>query len=354
MEWQQDVKDPREFRELVKVDLYPEEVYAFTPKGRVLSFPRGATPIDFAYAIHTDVGHHCSGARVNGRMVQLKTPLANGDIVEILTAPGHHPSRDWLNFVKTARARGKIRAWIHTHERMRSVALGRDLLEKEFKRYRLTMKSFEGNGMLEKALEDLSYRNLEEFQAAVGYGKVTAFQLVSRLVPQDSLEEKKESILGRAVRRALGMREHKVKVRGFEDMMIYLAKCCHPIPGDGIVGYITRGKGVSVHSVDCRNVVNLLYAPERRIDVEWESDGEALYEVTLAVHAKDQQGILARIVSTISDEKTNIRNVDAKSLQDSKGLISLSLDIKDRSHMNRVMARLKKIDGVEHVERVLR
>ncbi len=234
------------------------------------------------------------------------------------------------------------------------MALGRDLVEKELKRYRLTLKPFEASGVLDKALEELNYRSLEDFHAAVGYGKVTAFQLVQKLVPQGSLEEKKESLISRAVKRALGLQESKVKVRGFEDMMIFLAKCCHPIPGDEIVGYITRGKGVSVHSVDCRNVVNLLYAPERRIDVEWEADGETLYEVTLAVHSKDQQGILARIVSTISDEKTNIRNVDAKSMAGNKGLISLSLDIRDRAHMFRVMSRLRKLDGVEHVERVLR
>ena len=353
MEWQQDVHDPREFRELVKVDLYPDEVYCFTPKGKVLSFPRGATPIDFAHGIHTDVGHHCSGSRVNGRMVPLKTPLQNGDIVEILTAPNHHPSRDWLNIVKTARARGKIRVWIQTNERLRSVALGRDLVEKEFRRYKVSVKTFEGNGTLATALEEMSFRSLEDFFAAVGFGKVTAFQLVSRLVPDGALEEKKESLIGRAVRRALGIRERKVKVRGFEDMLIYLAKCCHPIRGEEIVGYITRGKGVSVHSRQCRNVVNLLYAPERRIEVEWESAGDDLYEVTLAIQAEDRQGILAKIVSTISDEKTNIRNVDTKTTTSNRGLISLSLDIRDRVHMERVMARLKKIDGVDRVERVL-
>jgi len=287
-------------------------------------------------------------------MVSLKTPLQNGDIVEVLTSAAHHPSRDWLNVVRTARARGKIRAWIHTNERLRSVALGRDLVEKEFRRYRLSMKTFEGNGTLSKALEDLSFKSMEDFYASAGYGKVTASQLVIKLVPQDSLEERKETFLGRAVRRALGISERKVKVHGLEDMMIYLAKCCHPIRGDEIVGYITRGKGVSVHAANCRNVVNLLYAPERRIDVEWEDQGDALYEVTLAIRTEDRQGILARIVSTISDEKTNIRNVKVKSLSSNRGMISLSLDIKDRSHMDRVITRLKRIEGVERVERVLR
>jgi GTP pyrophosphokinase len=353
MDWQQDVHDAREFRELVKVDLYPEDVYAFTPKGKVLSFPRGATPVDFAYAIHTDVGHHCSGARVNGRIVPLKTPLQNGDIVEILTASGHHPSRDWLNLVKTARARGKIRAWIHTHERVRSVALGRELVEKELRRYKLSLKTVDGNGTLRDALDALNFQTIDDFYAATGYGKVTAFQLVSKLAPAGNLEERKESFLGRAVRRALGISERKVRVRGIEDVMVYLARCCHPIRGDEIVGYITRGKGVSVHSVACRNVVNLLYAPDRRIEVEWEAGGDDLYEVKLAIRTVDRQGILARVVSTISDEKTNIRNVDAKSLAPNRGLISLSLDIKDRAQMDRVIARLRKIDGIEHVERVV-
>ncbi len=352
MEWKDEVKDPREFRELVRVDLYPEEVYAFTPKGRVLSFPRGATPIDFAYAIHTDVGHRCVGARVNGRIVSLRTSLQNGDIVEILTSPTHHPSRDWLTIVKTSRARSKIRSWIHTHERERSVALGRELTEKELRRYRTSLRAVSGNGKLEGALHELGYPSLEDFYAAVGYGKVTPYQLVTSLVPSEKLKERKESTLGRAVRRALGLKERKVKVKGMDDMLIFLAKCCSPIRGEEIVGYITRGKGVSVHSAGCSNVVNLLYDPERRIEVEWEEASEALYEVRLAIATEDRQGILARIVSVIAEEKTNIKHVDAKTTEERKGLVSLTLDISDRAHMERITGRLRAIEGVNQVERL--
>jgi GTP pyrophosphokinase len=334
------------------VDLYPEEVYAFTPKGKLLSFPRGATPIDFAYAIHTDVGHRCVGARVNGRMVPLKAPLQNGDVVEIITSVSHHPSRDWLAIVRTSRARSKIRAWIHTHERERSVEMGRELTDKEMKKYRVTIRSVSNNGKLEEALRELGYPKLDDFYAGVGYGKVTPHQLVRRLLPPEKLKERKESPIGRAVRRALGIRERKVKVKGLDDMLIFLAKCCNPIRGEEIVGYITRGKGVSVHAIGCSNVVNLLYDPERRIEVEWEEASEAVYEVRLAIYTEDRQGILARIVSAIADEKTNIKYVDAKSLEGRKGLISLTLDISDRRHMDRVVGRLKMIDGVSQVDRV--
>ena len=351
MEWKDEVKDPREFRDLVRVDLYPEEVYAFTPKGKVLSFPRGATPIDFAYAIHTDVGHACVGARINGRMGTLKTPLQNGDVVEILTAPGHHPSRDWLGVVKTSRARGKIRAWIHTHERERSIALGRDLTDKELRKYRTTMRAAATDGRLEAALEKLGHASVEDFYAAVGYGKVTPHQLVAALLPPEKLRERKESVIGRAVRRALGLKERKVKVVGMDDVLVFLAKCCNPIRGEPIVGYITRGKGVSVHAAQCPNVVNLLYAPERRIEVEWEKASEAVYEVRLAVTTEDRQGILAKIMLAIAEEKTNVRHVDAKTNEMHKGLVSLTVDITDRTHMERLIARLKGIDGVHQVER---
>ncbi len=351
MEWKDEVKDPREFRELVRVDLYPEEVYAFTPKGKVLSFPRGATPVDFAYAIHTDVGHTCTGAKVNGRIVPLKTALQNGDIVEILNSPGRHPNRDWLTLVRTARARSKIRTWIHQHERERSVALGRDLLEKELRKYRSSLKAAGAEGRLEAGLARLGFANIDDFYAAVGFGKVTPAQLAAQLLSPDQMRERPQSSLGRAVRRALGLRERKVTVKGLDDVLIVLAKCCNPIRGEEITGYITRGKGVSVHSVSCPNVINLLYDPERQIEVEWEAGSEALYEVRLSVWTLDRQGILAKIVSMIAEEKMNIRHVDAKSLEGGRGLIGLSLDVPDRGALDRVTARLRGIEGVQRVER---
>ena len=287
-------------------------------------------------------------------MVSLRSPLQNGNIVEILTSPAHHPSRDWLAMVKTSRARSKIRAWIHTHERERSVALGRDLTEKELRKYRVTLRSLSGNGKLDEAIKGLGYGGLEDFYAAVGYGKVTPFQLVSSLLPPEKLRERKESPIGRAVRRALGLKDRKVsvKVKGMDDMLIFLARCCSPIRGEEIVGYITRGKGVSVHKAECTNVISLLYDPERKIEVEWETGSEAMYEVRLAVMTEDRQGILARIVSAIAEEKTNIKHVDAKTTEEQKGLIGLTLDISDRAHMERIRARLRSIEGVNQVERL--
>ncbi len=355
LEWQQELKDPREFMEMVKVDLYPQEVYAFTPRGKVLSFPRGATPVDFAYSIHTEVGHHCVGAKVNGRIVPLRYALQNGDIVEILTQPSHHPSRDWLALARSSRARGKIRAWLNANEHARSVALGRELTEKELRRYKLTSKLLADDGKVKEALRKVGMADLDGYYAAVGYGKLTPHPFVTALVPSSELKQEPDSGFARVVKRALGITEHKVKVRGLNDMMIALAKCCSPIRGEEIVGYITRGKGVSVHSLNCPNVSRLMYDSERRIEVEWDSkkDSTSVYDVKLQLSVEDRQGLLAKIVSTIADEKTNIRNVDAKTFEGSSARVTLVLAVADRHHMEKLMARIRKIDGVRDVERVL-
>jgi guanosine-3',5'-bis(diphosphate) 3'-pyrophosphohydrolase len=355
LEWQQETKDPREFLEMVKVDLYPEEVYAFTPKGKVLSFPRGATPVDFAYGIHTEVGHHLSGAKINGRLVPLRTPLGNGDIVEILTQPAAHPSRDWLSLAKTSRARGKIRTWLNANEREKSVALGRELTEKELRKYRLTTKEmFEGERSLE-ALRKLGFAQLDDFFAAVGYGKVTPHALVAAVLPPERLQPKVDSVVTRVVKKALGLGERRVKVRGMDEMMITLARCCHPVRGEEIVGYITRGKGVSVHSIHCPNVKSLMFDPERRLDVEWdEASVPTLFDVKLALDVQDRQGLLAKIVSAIADEKANIRNVDAKTFEGSDATITIVMAVSDRAQMDKVIARVRKLEGVRDVERILR
>jgi guanosine-3',5'-bis(diphosphate) 3'-pyrophosphohydrolase len=354
LEWQQDLKDPREFLEMVKVDLYPEEVYTFTPKGKVLSFARGATPVDFAYAIHTEVGHHLVGAKVNGRIVPLRYPLQNGDIVEILTQPGSHPSRDWLALTKTSRARGKIRTWLNANERARSVALGKELTEKELRKYR-SLKALSDEGRMREALKKLGYADVEDYYAAVGYGKVTPNTLVSALVPKSELKEKTDNVVSRVVKRALGIGERGVKIRGMDDMMITLARCCNPVRGEEILGYITRGKGVSVHSVHCPNLGSLMFDPERRIDVSWDdTDGaKSLYDVKLQLDVMDRQGLLAKIVSTIADEKANIKNVDAKTFEAENAKVTVVLAVSDRAQMERVMARIRRIDGVREVERVL-
>jgi GTP pyrophosphokinase len=356
MDWQQDLQDPRDFLELVKIDLFPEEVYTFTPKGQVLSFPLGATPVDFAYSIHTEVGHHCVGAKVNGRIVPLRYQLQNGDIVEILTQPNRHPSRDWLALAQTSRARSKIRAWLNAQERKGSVALGKELTEKELRKYKLSLKPFLGGEQLQEALRKLGLAELDDFFAAVGYGKLTPHSLMSTLVPETELQVKPEGVVKRAVKRALGKGERGIKVRGMDDMLISLANCCNPVRGEPIIGYISRGKGVSVHSAVCPNVTHLMYDSERKIEVEWSTDGDgaSLFDIKLLLDVEDRQGLLAKIVSAVSEEKTDIKNVEAETFETAEAKILMVLAVADRKQMERVIGRIRRIKGVREVERVLR
>jgi GTP diphosphokinase / guanosine-3',5'-bis(diphosphate) 3'-diphosphatase len=351
MEWQQELRDPRDFLKMVKVELYPEEVYAFTPQGQVKSFPRGATPVDFAYSVHSEVGHHCFGARVNGKLVPLKTPLNNGDIVEILTNPAHRPSQDWLSFVVTSRARSKIRQWLNTDRRNSSIQLGKSLVERELRRFHISSKILHGDGKLTEALNTLGFPSLDDYYAAVAYGKVSVKQLVGTLMPETDWKEPTESKITTVVRKALGLSGTAVKVRGLDDVMVYLAKCCGPIRGEPIVGYITRGKGVSVHSQRCPNVERLLYDPERKIEVAWAGSKEAKFQVRLNITSEDRQGVLARVTSAIAEEKSNISDVSAKTFEGKKGQIIVTLDISDMDHLERIVKRLRGIQGVHHVER---
>ena len=341
LEYQQEVRDPQEFIQNLKVDLYPEEVYTFTPKGLVKAFPRGATPIDFAYSIHTDVGHRCVGARVNGKMVPLRTHLRSGDIVEIITAAGHKPSRDWLSFVVTSHARYEIKYLIRSEERVRAIELGRKVLD---------------DPASAKLLAELSLQKIEDVYALVGYGKLGPKQVLLKLVPGESLQEKPPvGPVTAAVRRAFGSGEEKIKVRGVDDLMVFRARCCNPIRGEKIVGYITRGKGVSVHSATCPNVVNLLYDPERRIEVEWDKgetgDAAAPYTVKLTMEVRDRKGLLAAVSAKIADINTNIRNMEAHTDDDRRARIDVTVEISDVKHLERVMKSLRGVDGVVDVER---
>ena len=352
MEWQQELKDPREFLNMVKVDLYPEEVYCFTPQGQVKSFPRGASPIDFAYSVHTEVGHRCVGARINGKLQPLRTELKNGDIVEILTSPNHHPSQDWLTTAKTPRARAKIRQWLNVDRRNRSVDLGKTVSDREFKKYRFNLRKHQGDGTrLLAVLHELGCASLDDFYAAVGYGKVAPRALIQKLDPQAKLHETAEGPIAHAVKKALGMSGKKVTVRGLDDALISLARCCNPIRGEPIVGYITRGRGVTVHSERCPNLEKLLYDPERRIEVAWESDDASRFEVRITVFSEDRPGMLAKITSVIAEAKSNIKNVEARTFEDRRGEISLILDIADLRHLELILEKVKGIDGVYHVER---
>jgi guanosine-3',5'-bis(diphosphate) 3'-pyrophosphohydrolase len=354
VDWQSDVKDPRQFLSALKVDLYPDEVYTFTPKGEVFAFPRGATPVDFAYRIHSDLGQRCVGARVNGRLVPLRTHLSSGDIVEILTAPNQSPSRDWLSFVVTSRARHKIRQFIHTEENLRAVELGRRLLEKELKRYKRTLRKVEKLPDFLAALQEWGFSQAEEFFAAVGYGKMAARTAVERLVPPEEIARaarpSKESAVSRVVRKILPFGAPDIVVVGQNDLLATLAKCCSPLPGEKVIGYITRGRGVSVHSETCPNVKNLLYDPERRIDVAWAGERGAAYRMELDVVVDARPGLLADLTNAIAGEGSNIRSIEARS-EDRQGYVSVALEISDLKHLEKILTRLRAVNGVREVLR---
>src|SRR5215208_1008201 len=353
LEYQQEVRDPQEFIQNLKIELYPEEVYTFTPKGLVKALPRGATVVDFAYSIHTDVGHQCIGGRVNGKMVPLRTRLKNGDIVEIVTQAGHKPSRDWLNFAATSRARNKIKHLIHAEEKTRAIELGRKLFDKEARRYDLNPKTIvEGEGFA-KVLSHFALAKAEDIFAAIGYGKIQPKQVLVKLVPDEKLREKApEGAVASVMRRVLGTSEEKIKVRGFDDLMVFRARCCNPIRGEKIVGYITRGKGVSVHSATCPNVVNLLYDPERRIDVEWDkTDGVGRYTVKLTMEVEDRKGLLAAVSAKIAGINTNIKNMEAHTDEGQHARIDMTVEINDLKHLEKVIKSLRGVEGVLGVER---
>jgi guanosine-3',5'-bis(diphosphate) 3'-pyrophosphohydrolase len=355
LDLQKETKDSQEFLHAVKLDLYPEEVYTFTPRGEVRAFPRGASAIDFAYSIHSEVGNHCTGARINGRLVPIKSELKNGDVVEILTSPSQRPSRDWLASVKTSHARHKIRHWLNAQERSRSLDVGRAMVEKELKRLKIGLKTLTAEGAVGKALKALGCETIEDLWVQVGYGKLTPHHVLAELVPREVQRPAKEDQPSAKPVLRGGSGESRVKVSGSDDVLVSLARCCKPIKGDPIVGYITYGKGVSVHNAHCPNVENLLFDPHRRIDVMWEGEEGpvGLYEVPIVVHTEDRPGMLANLTAAIADERTNIRNVEARTTEDRKGMISLVIEVHDREHLERVIEKLRGIDGVHDVDRLM-
>jgi GTP diphosphokinase / guanosine-3',5'-bis(diphosphate) 3'-diphosphatase len=367
VEWQQDVKDPSEFLSSLKVDLYPEEVYCFTPMGKVVILPRDASAIDFAYSVHTEVGHTCVGAKVNSRIVPLRNKLRNGDVVEIMTQPGHNPSRDWLGFAKSTRARNKIRHWLNIHQRERAIEIGKKLIDKQARKYRLAMKDFQDKD-LEKIAKDYGLGNPQDLMAGIGYGKFSARQVLAKLSPGLSEETvaqaddvpKPSSTIGSVIRRVFGQSADNgaIVVRGYNDLMVYRARCCNPIRGEAIVGYVTRGKGVAVHAAGCPNVTNLMYEADRRIAVEWSkpammsrSNGKNTYPVKLTVFCDDRSGMLKQLTAVISDDDANIRNIEARTA-DSQATIDIVIDIEDVKHLERVISGMRKIPGIHDVQRL--
>ena len=353
LEWQQELQDSQEFMNTVKVELFPEEVYVFTPDGDVKGFPKGASPIDFAYSVHTDVGHRCVGAKVNGKLVPLKYELKTGDIVEVVTSPHHTPSKDWLKIVKSNRARNKIRAWVKTEERQRSVILGREVCEKDFRRYRLNYNKLQKSGELKRVATEFGFVAEEDLLAAVGYGKLSCHQILGKLLSEEKLAETREQKETR-VSKTMGKLNKKsssaIQVNGIDDVLVRFGKCCNPLPGDEVVGFITRGRGVTIHTADCSFALES--DPERRLEVAWNRDKETALPVKIRVTCHDQKGILANIAQVIANCEANISSATVHSTVDKKGENLFEIEVTDLEHLNRVLNNIIKVTGVIKVERL--
>jgi len=354
LEWQRDLQDPHEFLDTVKVDLFPDEVFVFTPRGEVLNLPKGATPVDFAYAIHSEVGAHCQGAKVNGKMVTLRHVLSDGDTVEILTSPTQQPRKDWLDFVVSGRARQKIRHAIKVAERSRSLALGREMLERELRRASLSLPRLLESGEIEKAATAEVHGSADDLFSAIGYGKVAPVAIVRRIKPEAAPPEPPppppKRSFGDLFRRNAPPASSGLRVGGQNDVLVRFAACCSPLPGDDVVGFVTRGRGVTVHAKDCPKVFAL--DPERRIDVSWEGDAAAPRRVKIRVVSVDRPGILATVTKTISTASINIDGARVATTQDRKAISSFDLLVTDARSLQAVMKEIGRVKGVISVERV--
>lgn len=362
VEWQREMSDPNEFLSTLKIDLYPEEVYTFTPKGKVVVLPKDASPLDFAYSIHTEVGHTCIGAKVNGRMVPLRSKLRNGDIVEVVTQNGHTPSRDWLTFVKSSRARNKIKHWLNEHQRERAIEIGRKLLEREARKYKISLSKFDDSDY-ERIAAEYSVATPNDLLAAIGFGKYSARQVLNRLAPGVTSQQAAETdaavagVADTVKRVSMASGADSLQVEGQNELLVYRARCCNPIRGEEIIGYVTRGKGVAVHARSCPNVQNLLYESDRRISVEWARPAEEAqgrrqtYPVKLTVYCDDRAGMLKEMTAVISDDNTNIRSVDSRPGPNNDATVEFIVDAEDVRHLNRLVQGLRRVPGVRDVQR---
>jgi GTP pyrophosphokinase len=351
IENQENFRDPGEFMDNVRIDLFPDEVYVFTPHGEIKTLPKGATPVDFAYMIHSEVGDQCVGAKVNDRMIPLNYELQTGDIIEIVTQKNHHPSKDWLKYVKTVKARSKIRQWIKTQEKDRSISLGREMCEKAFRKERLNFAALLKSEEMSRVVEHFGFRTVDDLIASVGYGKITPLQVVRRFTAKADGEERSESFFNKIIGR---VRKKKPKggvvVKGVDDILIRFGKCCQPVPGDSITGYITRGYGVTVHRAGCVNALKM--NPDRQIDVEWNTETIETYPVKIYIRSHDRVGLLADVVGNISKNEANILNAKTET-QENKIVNSVfTIDVEDTGHLNRIMASIKKVKQVLEVKRI--
>lgn len=351
VEEQENFRDPAEFLESVRIDLFPDEVYVFTPRGEIKSLPKMATPVDFAYSIHTEVGNQCTGAKVNGRMVSLRYELETGDIVEIITSKNHPPSKDWLTFVKTVKARSRIRQWIKIQEKERSITLGREMCDKAFRKHRLNFNTLLKSEEMGKVVEHFGFKTREDLIANVGYGKITPLQIIRQFLPKSGAEKDDESIFNKIIGR---VRKKKPKggvvVKGIDDVLVKFGKCCKPVPGDLIKGYITRGFGVTVHRLHCVNILKT--SPERQIEVEWIRDTAEKFPVKIHIHSYDRVGLLADVAANISKNEANIINANSKTSENKTVEFFFTITVEDTDHLERVLSDVKKVKLVQEVKRL--
>jgi GTP pyrophosphokinase len=352
VENQEDFRDPGEFLENVRIDLFPDEVYVFTPRGEIKTLPRGATAVDFAYMIHTEVGNQCTGAKVNGQMISLTYELKTGDIVEVITSKNHHPSKDWLKFVKTVKARSKIRHWIKTQEKERSITLGREMLEKAFRKEKLSFNTMVKTEKMEDVVAHFGFKTVDDIIANVGYGKITPLQIVRKFAPRQEPEEVQESIFNKLVDRVVRKKKLKsgVLVKGADDILIKFGKCCQPVPGDPIIGYITRGYGVTVHRTNCVNALRM--NPERQIEVEWSQAVVETYPAKIRIISHDRFGLLADVVGNISKFGANILNAKTETRENKMVDSFFTIAVEDINHLEKIISAIRKVKLVQDVKRI--
>jgi len=352
MEYIQELKDPNEILHMMKIDLFQDEIFVFTPKGEVKGLPKDATPVDFAYTIHTDIGNHCIGAKVNSKMVPLNHKLKTGDVIEILTSPSHKPSRDWLKFVKSSRAIQRIKHWLKVEEAKRSISLGKDILDKVARKYGTTYNKLIHNGELARTAKGFSYQNLDELIAAIGFGKVSANKVIHTILPHTKFKTKKETTLTQKSTQSKKRGHEKgVNIKGLDDVLVHFGKCCNPVPGDQICGFITRGKGVTVHRIDCVNAQSIALGSDRQIPVQWDVTEDRPYPVGLLIISEDIRGLLAEITTAIANQKGNILSANVKTTQYQTAVSKFVIEISDLNHLQKIIYSIRKIPGIINISR---
>ncbi len=350
LEFQLDTKSPDEFLEFLKLDLYQDEIFVFTPTGDVVQLPKGATPIDFAFAVHTAVGLRCQGAKVNGRITPLSRPLKNSETIEILTSPSAKPSRDWLAHVRTSRARSKIRQHLRQEEQVTSQKLGREILERELRRRRLGKVT---DDALDTAAKSLGLTDAVHVLAAIGQGEIQTLNVIKMVFPavDDSAEPAKPSVIERLVDKVRGTGgDRGVKIQGVDGVMVRYAQCCQPVPGDEVVGYVTRGRGVSIHRADCPNLLPLAHEPERRLEIDWQEKFGERFIVRLALEGTDRRGLYADVASAVSSTGTDIRQMDLKAV-DGRAVGAVMVEVENLQHLQQILKAVRRVKGISDIAR---